>query len=51
MGLGICYIGGLRNNLEEVAKLLNTPKYVIPLFGMTVGYPVHEPGKKSLACR
>jgi FMN reductase (NADPH) len=46
MGLGICYIGGLRNNLEEVAKLLNTPKYVIPLFGMTVGYPVHEPGKK-----
>lgn len=25
MGLGICYIGGLRNNLEEVTKLLNTP--------------------------
>lgn len=46
MGLGICYIGGLRNNLEEVAKLLNIPKYVIPLFGMTVGYPVHEPDKK-----
>lgn len=46
MGLGICYIGGLRNNLEEVAKLLDTPKYVIPLFGMTVGYPVHEPDKK-----
>lgn len=42
MGLGICYIGGIRNNLEEVAKLLNIPKRVVPLFGLTVGYPLHE---------
>jgi FMN reductase (NADPH) len=42
MGLGICYIGGLRNNLEEVSKLLNIPTRVIPLFGMTVGYPLQE---------
>ncbi|WP_110113219.1 oxygen-insensitive NADPH nitroreductase [Bacillus sp. CGMCC 1.16541] len=46
MGLGICYIGGLRNNLEEVSKLLNVPKRVIPLFGLTVGYPVDESDKK-----
>ncbi|MGX6442433.1 oxygen-insensitive NADPH nitroreductase [Neobacillus sp. K501] len=39
MGLGICYIGGIRNNLDEVKKLLKTPERVIPLFGMTVGYP------------
>lgn len=39
MGLGICYIGGIRNNLEEVKKLLKTPERVIPLFGMAVGYP------------
>ncbi|MBM4764661.1 oxygen-insensitive NADPH nitroreductase [Bacillus sp. B15-48] len=39
MGLGICYIGGIRNNLEEVQRLLKTPEYVIPLFGMAVGYP------------
>ena len=39
MGLGICYIGGIRNKLEEVKELLKTPDRVIPLFGMTVGYP------------
>ncbi|MDR7076785.1 FMN reductase (NADPH) [Neobacillus niacini] len=39
MGLGICYIGGIRNNLEAVKELLKTPERVIPLFGMTVGYP------------
>ncbi|MGG5252135.1 oxygen-insensitive NADPH nitroreductase [Neobacillus sp. SM06] len=39
MGLGICYIGGIRNNLDEVKKLLKTPDRVIPLFGMAVGYP------------
>jgi FMN reductase (NADPH) len=46
MGLGICYIGGLRNHLEEVSQLLQIPKRVVPLFGMTVGYPLHESGKK-----
>lgn len=39
LGLGICYIGGIRNKLAEVKKLLKTPERVIPLFGMTVGYP------------
>ena len=39
MGLGICYIGGLRNDLHKVCELLEIPDYVIPLFGMTVGYP------------
>ncbi|MFE8703044.1 oxygen-insensitive NADPH nitroreductase [Cytobacillus sp. FJAT-54145] len=39
MGLGICYIGGIRNHLEEVCNLLKTPKRVIPLFGIAVGYP------------
>ena len=39
MGLGICYIGGIRNKLDEVKALLKTPDRVIPLFGMTVGYP------------
>jgi FMN reductase (NADPH) len=39
MGLGICYIGGIRNNLEGVKELLKTPERVIPLFGMAIGYP------------
>lgn len=46
MGLGICYIGGIRNNLEEVVKLLNTPERVIPLFGLAVGYPAKITGQK-----
>ncbi|RDI48028.1 FMN reductase (NADPH) [Falsibacillus pallidus] len=39
MGMGICYIGGIRNNLPEVQKVLKTPQRVVPLFGMAVGYP------------
>lgn len=46
MGLGICYIGGLRNNLEEVCKLLKTPIRVLPLFGLAVGYPAQDTAKK-----
>lgn len=46
MGLGICYIGGIRNNLNEVCNLLKTPKRVIPLFGMAVGYPEKLTDKK-----
>lgn len=46
LGLGICYIGGIRNNLEEVSKLLRTPKRVLPLFGLAVGYPAQMADKK-----
>lgn len=46
MGLGICYIGGLRNNLQEVVKLLKTPDRVIPLFGLAVGYPARITSKR-----
>lgn len=42
MGLGICYIGGIRNDLEAVKEVLKTPEHVIPLFGMAVGYPNKE---------
>ncbi|MBS8262832.1 oxygen-insensitive NADPH nitroreductase [Mesobacillus boroniphilus] len=42
LGLGICYIGGIRNDLEAVKDVLKTPEHVIPLFGMAVGYPDQE---------
>lgn len=45
MGLGICYIGGIRNNLEDVSALLKVPDRVIPLFAITVGYPAVDTGK------
>ena len=46
MGLGICYIGGIRNNLDEVTKILKTPERVIPLFGLAVGFPTKLNEKK-----
>lgn len=46
MGLGICYIGGIRNNLNEVSELLETPEYVLPLFGLVVGQPANPSAKK-----
>ncbi|MCD8510319.1 MAG: oxygen-insensitive NADPH nitroreductase [Bacillus sp. (in: Bacteria)] len=46
MGLGICYIGGIRNNMEEVAELLKLPEYVVPLYGLAVGHPDAETEKK-----
>lgn len=44
MGLGICYIGGIRNNPREVSALLQLPELVYPVFGMCVGYPNQQPG-------
>lgn len=46
MGLGIVYIGGIRNNPRDVAKLLQLPELVYPVFGMCVGYPDHTSGKR-----
>lgn len=46
MGLGICYIGGIRTDIKRVDELLNLPEFVIPLFGLAVGYPDHKPELK-----
>lgn len=46
MGLGICYIGGIRNDLPTVAEILKIPARVIPLFALTAGYPNHITKKK-----
>ncbi|RUT31683.1 oxygen-insensitive NADPH nitroreductase [Paenibacillus zeisoli] len=44
LGLGIVYIGGIRNRIAEVAELLQLPDLVYPVFGMCLGYPDQEPG-------
>jgi FMN reductase (NADPH) len=46
MGLGGCYIGGIRNDLKAVCDLLKVPARVIPLFAIVVGYPLEQPDKK-----
>lgn len=44
--LGICFIGGIRNDLRRVSELLNLPKFTVPVFGMTVGIPTQHNGVK-----
>ena len=39
LGLGICYIGGIRNNTQAVIELLALPRLVFPVVGMTVDWP------------
>src|SRR5690625_3063450 len=46
MDLGICYIGSLSNDIKKADELLQLPEYVIPLFGLAVGHPVHQPEVK-----
>lgn len=43
LGLGVVYIGGLRNKPAEVSQLLGLPKLVYPIFGMCIGMPDQEP--------
>ena len=43
LGLGGVFIGGIRNQLNVVSELLGLPKYVVPLFGLCLGYPDQTP--------
>ena len=42
LGLGICYIGYIRNIPEEIIELLELPRLTFPITGMTVGWPARE---------
>jgi FMN reductase (NADPH) len=46
LGLGIVYIGGIRQAPREVSDSLKLPKLVYPVFGMCVGVPDQDPGVK-----
>jgi FMN reductase (NADPH) len=43
LGLGIVYIGGVRNNPRPISDLVGLPELVYPVFGMCVGYPDQNP--------
>lgn len=45
-GLGICYIGGIRNDPSSISELLQIPEDVYPVFGMCLGYPASDPDIK-----
>jgi FMN reductase (NADPH) len=46
LGLGICYIGSIRNNPAEVIELLGLPRLTFPITGMTLGWPDKQPNIK-----
>ena len=46
MGYGICYIGAIRNDPQQVADLLQLPDHVYPVFGLCIGTPAQDPEVK-----
>lgn len=42
-GLGVCMIGAIRNNPDDVCRLLKIPDKVFPLMGMRLGWPDQDP--------
>ena len=45
-GLGICYIGAVRNDPQTVSELLELPDDVYPVFGLCIGHPDQNPEVK-----
>lgn len=39
LGLGICYLGGIRSNTQAVIDLLKLPRLVFPVVGLVLGWP------------
>jgi len=46
LGIGICYIGSLRNDPAAIADLLKLPKGMFGLFGLCLGYPQENASEK-----
>lgn len=45
-GLGCCYIGSLRNDMQQVIDILDLPRFTYPLYGLVLGYPAQEGSQK-----
>jgi nitroreductase len=43
IGLGCCPLSVIRNRAAEVSELLALPDYVVPVAGLTVGWPARPP--------
>ncbi|MGX6592424.1 NADPH-dependent oxidoreductase [Cetobacterium ceti] len=46
LGLGVVPIGGIRNNPDEIIKLLKLPPKTFPIAGLVIGYPL-DPSRKK----
>lgn len=43
LGLGGVFIGALRNDIAQVAQVLQLPNEAVPLFGLCLGHPNQDP--------
>jgi FMN reductase (NADPH) len=43
LGLGMCFIGALRNDPDRIREVFDLPALVYPVSGMTLGWPVEPP--------
>ncbi|MEZ4676222.1 MAG: NADPH-dependent oxidoreductase [Caldilineaceae bacterium] len=43
LGLGMCYIGAIRNHPRQIIELLGLPSHVFPISGMVLGWPDADP--------
>lgn len=50
LGLGICYIGALRNDADGIKEFLNMPEGTFGLFGLCLGWP-EEPLRANIKPR
>lgn len=46
LGYGACYIGGIRNDLPGVGRVMQLPPGVYPLYGLCVGVPAEDPAPR-----
>ncbi len=46
-GYGVCPIGNILNNIAGVAKELELPAGVLPIFGLCIGIPVEDAPKEN----
>jgi FMN reductase (NADPH) len=45
-GLGVCYLGSIRNDVRAVIELLALPRLVFPVVGMALGWPAVPPASR-----
>ncbi|MBZ4212687.1 nitroreductase family protein [Mycoplasma sp. U97] len=43
--LGTCYIGGVRQYIEEIRQILNIKGKALPIIGLAIGYPENSFGR------
>jgi len=46
VGLGGVYVGGIRNDPDQMSALLQLPDRVYPVFGLCLGWPAQDPDLK-----